>query len=294
MSSAARAEQPGRSTDGVSIGAVLRELQEDFPDLTVSKIRYLETEGLISPERRASGYRLFTPADVARLRFILTAQRDRFWPHKVIKDALDRLDRGLDVPGLTSPAEPGTEQDAPPPEPAHSQGATLGDLSAAALRRRRSIRLSPLELRERTGLDQGTYAQLKAFGLLRTDATGRHHADDLLFDVALSVERERPWPLVAPPVAIDPVTGEIPVITVSDDLVPDPGATVSIRDLTFDFPDDPEADRYRDWIRSAWHGLRHLGTGSTYVNFQTADEDPALLAPRAPVVVPDNFKEDPY
>ena len=186
MSSAARAEQPGRSTDGVSIGAVLRELQEDFPDLTVSKIRYLETEGLISPERRASGYRLFTPADVARLRFILTAQRDRFWPHKVIKDALDRLDQGLDVPGLTSPAEPAAGRDAAPapvpaPEPA-GQGANLGDLSAAALRRRRSIRLTPLELRERTGLDQGTYAQLKAFGLLRTDAAGRHHADDL--DVA--------------------------------------------------------------------------------------------------------------
>lgn len=186
MSSAARAEQPGRGTDGVSIGAVLRELQEDFPDLTISKIRYLETEGLISPERRASGYRLFTRADVARLRFILTAQRDRFWPHKVIKDALDRLDRGLEVPGLTSPPEPAPGPDAPvtvpPPEPADAHGATLSDLSAAALRRRRSIRLTPLELRERTGLDQGTYAQLKAFGLLRTDAAGRHHADDL--DVA--------------------------------------------------------------------------------------------------------------
>ncbi|QFG68595.1 MerR family transcriptional regulator [Ornithinimicrobium pratense] len=186
MSSAAGAEQPGRSTDGVSIGAVLRELHEDFPDLSQSKIRYLETEGLISPERRASGYRLFTRADIARLRFILTAQRDRFWPHKVIKDALDRLDRGLDVPGLTTPSEAaadeGTPVAAPPAEASPDQGASLGDLSAAALRRRRSIRLTPLELRERTGLDQGTYAQLKAFGLLRLDATGRHHADDL--DVA--------------------------------------------------------------------------------------------------------------
>lgn len=184
MSSAARQEQTGGSPGGVSIGAVLRELQADFPDLTISKIRYLETEGLISPERRASGYRLFTEADIARLRFILTAQRDRFWPHKVIKDALDRLDRGLDVPGLTedvaevtgSVAAVGTQQEGP------SQGATLGDLSAAALRRRRTVRLTPAELRERTGLDQGTYGQLKAFGLLRTDSSGRHHADDL--DVA--------------------------------------------------------------------------------------------------------------
>ena len=84
MSSAARQEQTGGSPGGVSIGAVLRELQADFPDLTISKIRYLETEGLISPDRRASGYRLFAESDVARLRFILTAQRDRFWPLKVI------------------------------------------------------------------------------------------------------------------------------------------------------------------------------------------------------------------
>lgn len=188
MTSAARSEQaePG----GVSIGAVLRELQADFPDLTQSKIRYLETEGLISPERRASGYRLFSAADIARLRFILTAQRDRFWPHRVIKDVLDRLDQGLDVPGLTSPPEQGADPEpvAQPPAvrtgtPAgHDGPATAHATSAAALRRRRSVRLTPLELRERTGLDQGTYGQLKAFGLLRTDAAGRHHADDL--DVA--------------------------------------------------------------------------------------------------------------
>ena len=169
-----------------SIGTVLRQLQQEFPELTVSKIRFLETEGLVLPQRRESGQRAFTDEDVDRLRFVLRAQRDRFWPHKVIKDALDRLDRGLDVPGLTTPSEgpadEGTPGGDPTPEAGPDQGASLGDLSAAALRRRRSIRLTPLELRERTGLDQGTYAQLKAFGLLRTDAAGRHHADDL--DVA--------------------------------------------------------------------------------------------------------------
>ncbi len=176
MSSAARAEDGG--VEGISIGAVLRTLQPDFPDLTDSKIRYLETEGLISPERRSSGYRLFAESDIARLRFILTAQRDRFWPLKVIKEALDRLDRGLDVPGLdtTGPDPDGAD------ETADAAGAVVTDLSAAALRRRRAIRLKPSELRERTGLDRAAYAQLKAFGLLRTDASGRHHADDL--DVA--------------------------------------------------------------------------------------------------------------
>jgi DNA-binding transcriptional MerR regulator len=191
VTSAARAEG---TPDGVSIGAVLRELQADFPDLTISKIRYLETEGLISPERRASGYRLFAPADVARLRFILTAQRDRFWPLKVIKDALDRLDQGLDVPGLTDGGT-GTEGPVARPEVPDGHGAPrrtdvvqeragppVADLSAASLRRRRAVRLTPLELRERTGLDRGAYGHLLAFGLLRTDASGRHHADDL--DVA--------------------------------------------------------------------------------------------------------------
>ncbi|WP_298886045.1 MerR family transcriptional regulator [uncultured Serinicoccus sp.] len=162
---------------------MLKQLHGDFPDLTDSKIRYLEQEGLISPERRASGYRHFTEADIARLRFVLTAQRDRFWPLKVIKDALDRLDRGLDVPGLTTPAPaatPATPAPAPPAEV--STGVPMADLSAGALRRRRAVRLSPLELRERTGLDAAAYAQLKAFGLLRTDSGGKHQADDV--DVA--------------------------------------------------------------------------------------------------------------
>lgn len=185
MSSPAHDEVPAAPAGGVSIGAVLRELQADFPDLTQSKIRYLEQEGLVSPERRASGYRLFTEADIARLRFILTAQRDRFWPHKVIKDALDRLDRGLDVPGLTTPSpEPGPTSPAPAPSAEERGAAPVTDLSASALRRRRGVRLSPLELRERTGLDPAAYTQLKAFGLLRTDSGGKHHADDV--DVAES------------------------------------------------------------------------------------------------------------
>jgi DNA-binding transcriptional MerR regulator len=176
VTSAARAEA---GASGISIGAVLRVLQPDFPDLTISKIRYLETEGLVSPERRSSGYRLFAESDVARLRFILTAQRDRFWPLKVIKDALDRLDQGLDVPGLTSDEAPAP---ASPTRAEEGAAPAVADLSAAALRRRRAVRLTPAELRERTGLDHAAYGQLKAFGLLRTDASGRHHADDL--DVA--------------------------------------------------------------------------------------------------------------
>ena len=68
-----------RST-GMSIGAVLDSLRPDFPDVTISKIRFLEAEGLVTPERTASGYRRFTAYDCARLRFILTAQRDQYLP----------------------------------------------------------------------------------------------------------------------------------------------------------------------------------------------------------------------
>ena len=74
---------------GMSIGAVLDLLRGDFPDVTISKIRFLEAEGLVTPERTASGYRRFTAYDCARLRFILTAQRDQYLPLKVIKAQLD-------------------------------------------------------------------------------------------------------------------------------------------------------------------------------------------------------------
>ena len=75
--------------NGMSIGVVLDLLREEFPDVTISKIRFLEAEGLVTPERTASGYRRFTAYDCARLRFILTAQRDHYLPLKVIKAQLD-------------------------------------------------------------------------------------------------------------------------------------------------------------------------------------------------------------
>lgn len=75
-----------------SIGEVLNVLKDTFPDVTVSKIRFLESEGLIDPERTSSGYRKFTEADIERLRFILRLQRDHFLPLKVIRERLDELD----------------------------------------------------------------------------------------------------------------------------------------------------------------------------------------------------------
>ncbi|MCX2951939.1 MerR family transcriptional regulator [Lentzea sp. NEAU-D7] len=68
---------------------MLAQLRPEFPDVTISKIRFLEAEGLVRPARTASGYRQFSTADVERLRFVLSAQRDRYLPLKVIREQLD-------------------------------------------------------------------------------------------------------------------------------------------------------------------------------------------------------------
>ena len=82
----------------LSIGEVLGLLLEEFPDITISKIRYLESQGLIVPERTASGYRKFYDEDVERLRYVLTEQKDNFLPLRVIKNRLDTPPAGIERP----------------------------------------------------------------------------------------------------------------------------------------------------------------------------------------------------
>ncbi|MGW9022314.1 transcriptional regulator FtsR [Leucobacter chromiiresistens] len=88
----------------LSIGQVLARLQDDFADLTPSKLRFLEEQGLVTPERTKSGYRKFSQAHIERLRLILTLQRDHYLPLKVIAEVLDELDAGRDpiIPGAAS------------------------------------------------------------------------------------------------------------------------------------------------------------------------------------------------
>ncbi|MER8236888.1 MerR family transcriptional regulator [Streptomyces sp. NPDC094049] len=102
----------------VSIGTVLNQLRDEFPEVTISKIRFLEAEGLVEPRRTASGYRKFSPQDVERLALILRMQRDHYLPLKVIREHLDALARGeqveLPAPGrrkdlVEGAWEPGTE-----------------------------------------------------------------------------------------------------------------------------------------------------------------------------------------
>ncbi|MDQ0734325.1 transcriptional regulator FtsR [Arthrobacter agilis] len=85
---------PGPPSGVLNIGEVLRELAEEFPQVTASKIRFLEEKGLISPQRTRAGYRKYAAHDVERLRFVLALQRDQYLPLKVIKDYVDAIDRG--------------------------------------------------------------------------------------------------------------------------------------------------------------------------------------------------------
>jgi DNA-binding transcriptional MerR regulator len=88
----------GAEPSALSIGAVLALLRPDFPDVTISKIRFLEEQGLVEPNRTPSGYRKFTHADIERLRYVLSVQRDHYMPLRVIREHLDALDRGLEPP----------------------------------------------------------------------------------------------------------------------------------------------------------------------------------------------------
>jgi DNA-binding transcriptional MerR regulator len=99
LASGAPARGSASTRGSVSIGQVLDELSAEFPDISPSKIRFLEAEGLIQPLRSSSGYRRFSAADIKRLRFILTAQRDEYLPLRVIKERLDALDGAGDRDG---------------------------------------------------------------------------------------------------------------------------------------------------------------------------------------------------
>ncbi len=139
----------------MSIGEVLAALRPDFPDVTISKIRFLESEGLLEPERSPSGYRKFRPRDVDRLRSVLAAQRDSYLPLRVIKARLDAMDRATPVP---QPSGPGTGQLAAVPEPV-LDGDDIGTDPGG-------VRLTRRQLIATTGISEQLLSQLEGFGLV--------------------------------------------------------------------------------------------------------------------------------
>jgi DNA-binding transcriptional MerR regulator len=160
-----------RSAATLTIGDVLAHLKPEFSDLTISKIRFLEGEGLVQPERTASGYRKFSSADVARLRYVLAQQKEHYLPLKVIKEQLDAIDRGL-VPSGTSatPRVPhvsiaAIENHAPTAD--HFRAATA------------ALRLTREELLNAAGLRSEQLDELEQFGLI-TAKPGGHYDDDAL------------------------------------------------------------------------------------------------------------------
>ena len=150
----------------LSIGEVLSRLRPEFSDITISKIRFLESEGLIEPQRTPSGYRKFTNADLERLRYVLMAQRDQYLPLKVIKDNLDALDRGLDpaksVNGNVVPRLVNASADAIAPLFAPSD----------------EIKLSRSEFVSASGLTEDQVSELESFGFIQMK--GRYFDGDAL------------------------------------------------------------------------------------------------------------------
>ncbi len=154
----------------LTIGQVLDLLRPDFASVTIPKIRFLEDKGLIKPERTPAGYRKFDAADVARLRYILTAQRDHYLPLKVIGEHLDALDHGLEPPPIVATV---------PTMPVLALAAD-GLPSAESFRRRDDLRLSRRELLKLAEVSEELLTELEAYGLLAARPGTRHYDTDAL------------------------------------------------------------------------------------------------------------------
>lgn len=163
------------SAELLNIGQMLDELREEFPELTISKIRYLEGQELLSPQRTPAGYRKFSFGDVERLRFILRQQAN-FWPLSAIRQTLDDMDKGL-VPDIN-----------------RGRGVRVPTLRIAddglpmveAFREPRSqLRLSREELLESAGIDEETLSAIEEFGLISRRPTQTYYDGDDLQVAAL-------------------------------------------------------------------------------------------------------------
>jgi DNA-binding transcriptional MerR regulator len=149
------------SDGALTIGEAINLLQEEFPEISVSKVRFLESQGLLRPTRSASGYRQYHQEDLERLRYILELQRDQYLPLKVIKAKLTMWERGEDREG-----------------PDRRRQSADGE---------RPIRIGFDELARRSGLSLDQLGQLVDHGLLDPDEEGQ--VADVAVDVAVQAER---------------------------------------------------------------------------------------------------------
>ena len=150
-----------------SIGQVMAILHTEFPEISISKIRFLEAEGLITPQRAPSGYRRYTEGDVERLRYVLSVQREHYLPLKVIREHLEQLDRGQ------APLGPGS-------------GAAIGGSPTSGAQGQNSptskqpVRLTRQELLEASGLSDAALTELERAQILHTRRGTAHYGRDAL------------------------------------------------------------------------------------------------------------------
>ncbi|NJC12232.1 DNA-binding transcriptional MerR regulator [Micromonospora profundi] len=177
MNEPAASTPPGaaRSQPLMSIGEVLGQLRVDFPDTTISKLRFLEAEGLVEPQRTAAGYRKYSWDDVARLRFVLSAQRDRYLPLRVIREQLAEWDSSGEQPGRSRPSLVAVGPD----------GAVPGRESAEPAESSQ-VRLGRADLVARSGIDDSTLVELERLGVLVSDPPGWYDGDALIIASAVA------------------------------------------------------------------------------------------------------------
>jgi DNA-binding transcriptional MerR regulator len=182
-----------------SIGQVLASLKGEFDDISISKIRFLESVGLISPQRAPSGYRRYTEADVNRLRYILRVQKTQYLPLKVIREHLESMDRGLEPPRLESappsspqPATNGNSASASgpaaPKTAANGNEGTEESASAEPDSAAKPIRLSRSELLAASGLTEPALNELESIQVV-TPRRGTSHYGREALAIAVAARR---------------------------------------------------------------------------------------------------------
>ena len=174
MTASAEPRRPGSGREVTrSIGQVLTALSAEFPDISISKIRFLESEGLITPQRAPSGYRRYAEHDVERLRYVLSVQREHYLPLKVIREHLEMMDRGQT-----------------PPEPRTLEAGSTSTSAAAApvaptpatppTAPKKALRLSRQDLLEASGLTEAGLVELERTGIVVPRRGGSFYGRDAL------------------------------------------------------------------------------------------------------------------
>ena len=151
-----------KRSDLLTIGEVLNQVRSEFDDISISKIRFLEAEGLIVPSRTKSGYRKFSSSDVEKLRYILRMQRDHYLPLKVIKEHIEAIDRGLkpEIDEIVKPKVP----------------SALVDLNQLGIKKS-NIRVTREDLISNTSITDQDLKESEDYGLIKVLADKRHYDD---------------------------------------------------------------------------------------------------------------------